>query len=100
MIFYLIIGGLVLCYAKQKYDNYRLKKIIITFQTYMDMSSKLVDMDCDPTISCKDFQDILPLCEMIDEQVEQIMKMSECKIFPAIYEFQRLAEVVRQEIEE
>lgn len=98
MVLYLIAGGLALYCAKQKYDNHRLSKIIKVFQIYMDMSSKLVDMDCDSTTREKDFQEILPLCEAIDEQIEEIMKMPECRKFPAIYEFQNLAEVVRQEI--
>ena len=98
--FYLIVGGLVLYCVKQKNDNYRLNKIIKTFQTHMDMLSKLKDMESDSAMSDKDFKDILPLCEMVDKQVDEIMNMPECKNFPAIYEFTKLAEIVRQEIED
>lgn len=100
MIFYLVMGGLVLYCAKQKYNNCRLNKIIKTFQTHMDMLSKLKDMESDPTLNDKDFKDILPLCEMVDKQIDEIMNMPECKKFPAIYEFTKLAEIVRREIED
>ncbi|MBI2063158.1 MAG: hypothetical protein HYT61_02895 [Candidatus Yanofskybacteria bacterium] len=98
LLFLLMAGAVISFTLKILYDIKRAKRVNRILDDYEDLEQKLLEMDNDPSVSSRDFLDILPICEFIDRQIEEILKIQAYKKSFDVYEFQKLAEVVKQRI--
>ncbi len=101
MLFYsLIVGAVVLFVFKVNHDIKKVKKINMIIQDYYELKEKLLEMDMDPLETERDFKNILSICKSVDRQVEEILKIPAYRKQLDEHEFQKLADIVRQRMNE